>query len=106
MADPIIIRRPALKLARPPQPPIEVERLEGEDDYHYFARAGSIQRLGMNWWQHPNYTHPPRHSLNPEVWAAARAPFLAEIAQAAAADRARNPLAVMQQQLRDAMKGS
>ena len=96
--------RPTLRIARPPaEPPIEVERLEHESDTHYAARCESIRALGANWWRHPRYSFPARHSRNPEVWKLAREPFLAEIRRAAAADRARNPLALMQQQIREAM---
>lgn len=99
--------RPTLKLARPPQdPPIEVERIEGESEAHYEKRCASIRALGSMWWKHPSYPHPARHSRNPEVWKPAREPFLAAIREAAAADRARNPLAQLQQQIRDAMKAA
>jgi hypothetical protein len=98
--------RPTLCIARPPKPaPVEVLRLEHESDWHFAARCASIERLGAAWWRHPQYAHPARHSRNAEVWTQARAPYLAEIARAAAADRARNPLAVMQQQINQAMKG-
>lgn len=97
--------RPILKLARA-EPTIEVSRIKDESDYHYTARCASIRALGVNHWQHPAYPRPARHSLNPEVWTAARKPYLEAIARAAAADRARNPLAVMQQGIRDVMGGA
>lgn len=96
--------RPTLKLARQQSPQVEVPRLEGESDYHYTARCASIERLGVNWWKHPDYAHPARHSLNAEVWVPARAPYLSAISRAAATDRARNPLTKMQQRINAAME--
>lgn len=104
MSAPDRKRRETLHIARPSiDAPADVPRIEGETDWHYMARCASIRALGVSWWGHPAYGNPARHSLNPEVYQAARQPYLAEIRERAAADRARNPLAVMQQQLREAM---
>jgi hypothetical protein len=97
-------RRATLHLAEPKiDAPVEVPRLEFEDDAHYAKRCASIRALGVNHWAHPQYPHPARHSRNPEVWMPARADYLAAIRDRAAADRARNPLAVMQQSIRNVM---
>jgi len=99
--------RPALRLALPPaQPPVEVARLPGESDSYYAARCTAIAAMGASWWQHPQYQHPPRHSNNPEIWKPAREPFLADIRRRAAVDRLANPLAKIQQDVRDALKGT
>jgi hypothetical protein len=98
--------RPTLRLARPPaQQPVEVTRLQGESDSYYTARCAAIAAMGESWWQHPQYQHPPRHSTNPEIWKPAREPFLADIRRRAAVDRLANPLAKIQQDVRDALKG-
>lgn len=65
-------------------------RIESEPLEIHDARIAAIRRLGVRWVMHPAYTFNPRHSNNPEVYRPARADFLAGIAKAAAADRARN----------------
>ncbi len=99
--------RPTLRLAPPPaQPAVEVARLPGESDSHYTARCAAIAAMGATWWQHPQYQHPPRHSTNPEIWKPAREPFLADIRRRAAVDRMANPMAKLQQGVRNALKGT
>ncbi len=95
--------RTTLRLARPEPAAIEVPRLDGEIDTHYAARCASIAQLGANWWRHPDYEAPARHSTNPEIWRPAREPYLADIRRRAAIDRMANPLAKIQQDVRDAL---
>lgn len=49
---------------------------------------------------HPDYVPNPRHSFNPEVYQAARAPYLAAIAIAAKFDREQNPAYIRAQNIR------
>jgi hypothetical protein len=65
------------------------QRIESEALYIHENRIAAIKRLGKNWLFHPAYVPNQRHSNNPEVYRAARRPFLAEIARRAAADRER-----------------
>lgn len=81
----------SLKLIRPEAATPPIRRLEHESDWHYATRCRSIRLLGDRWIKHPAYTFTPRHSNCPELWAQARAQFLAQISLAAADDRARNP---------------
>ena len=49
---------------------------------------------------HPDYVPNPRHSFNPEIYQAARAPYLAAIAIAAKFDREQNPAYIRAQNVR------
>lgn len=51
---------------------------------------------------HPAYKFTPRHSTNPDIYVAARQPYLDAIAAAAAADRERNPAYHTAQTIRQA----
>lgn len=85
------MRATAFKLI---QPGVQVKlprRVEAEPIAVHEARVAAVKRLGSKWVRHPAYRFDPRHSNNPEVYGPARAAYLACIAKAAAADRARNP---------------
>jgi len=81
----------ALKLLRQikptAQPDYEPQRIKGEAEHIHIARTAAIKELGVNWLMHPDYAYNPRHSYDPEVYQAARAPYLAHVAALAAADR-------------------
>jgi len=79
-------------VARPTATAKPLKRWETESLAVHEARIVAVRKLGRNWVNHPAYVFNPRHSNNPDLCNAARAPYLAGIAQRAAADRARNPL--------------
>jgi len=79
-------------------------RIESEPLEIHDARIAAIRRLGVRWLMHPLYSLNPRHSNNPEVYRPARAAFLACIAKAAAADRARNPAYIRQAAVNKALE--
>lgn len=56
--------------------------------------------LGKRWISHPDYRFDPRHSNNPDIFNAARQPFLANVRLAASADRNRNPAFLRAEQIR------
>lgn len=77
-------------VAQPALEQLHVRKLQWESDAHYLRRVVAIRALGVRWVRHPAYQFDARHSTNLDLWAAAREPY-AEVARAAAADRARNP---------------
>lgn len=79
-------------------------RIESEDLAIHEARIAAIKRLGKNWVKHPAYQFNPRHSHNPEVYQAARAPYLSAISRAAAADRERRESFQSAQRVRAALR--
>lgn len=81
----------------------EPARIEAEALQVHEARIAAIKRLGKNWVKHPAYTFNPRHSHNPEVYEAARAPYLSAISRAAAADRERRESFQSAQRVRAAL---
>lgn len=99
------MKRETLKLIRPLAVTPPIERLEHESDWHYAARCRSIRMLGERWVGHPQYRFNPRHSNNPDLWAQARAQFLAQIALAAADDRAKNAAFHRAERFRAAVEG-
>lgn len=78
-------------------------RIESEALHVHEARIAAIKRMGRNWVKHPAYTFNPRHSHNPEVYEAARAPYLSAISRAAAADRERRESFQSAQRVRAAL---
>lgn len=90
-SDRPLMKRETLKLIRQPELTPAIRRLEFESDWHFAARCRSIRLLGSRWVKHPAYTFQPRHSNSPELSQQGRAQYLAQIALAAHADRARNP---------------
>ena len=79
-------------------------RIESEAQHIHDARVAAVKRLGRNWVKHLAYTFNPRHSHNPEVYEEARKPYLAAIAQAAAADRERREAFQSAQRVRGALR--
>ncbi len=65
--------------------------------------AAAIVAMGTGYVLHPGYRDNPRHSLNPDIYAPARARFLADIAAAAEADRKRNPMWQLANRVRAAL---
>lgn len=80
------------------------KRIESEALSIHEARIAAIKRLGKSWIKHPAYTFNPRHSHNPEVYQAARAPYLSAISRAAAADRERRESFQSAQRVRAALR--
>lgn len=95
------VNEPLPLAAMPPEP----RRLPSESQAVHDARIAAQRRLGTGWVLHPAYTFTPRHSVNPDVWGPARADYLAEVAQRAAADRARNPAWHTAQRVLRALEG-
>ncbi len=83
------MRATAFKLVEAAQAIPLPRRIESEAQHIHDARVAAVKRLGSNWVKHPAYQFNPRHSYNPEVYEAARAPFLTDIARRAASDRER-----------------
>lgn len=82
----------------------EPARIESESQEIHDARLVAIKRMGTGWIGHPAYVFNPRHSNDPEIYRAARAPFLSAIARAAAEARARRPAFVRQERVRAALE--
>ena len=91
--------------ARAPLITMPLKRLETESLVVHEARIAAVRNLGRNWVNHPAYDFNPRHSNNPDLSNAARAPYLAGVAARAAADRGRNPMFHSAEAMRAAVAG-
>lgn len=70
----------------------EPARIGAEAIQVHEARIAAIKALGRKWVKHPAYQFDPRHSNDPEIYIQARAGHLQQVADLAAAARAKNPL--------------
>lgn len=99
------MRATSFKLIQAEQASPMPRRIESEAQHIHEARMAAIKRMGRNWVKHPAYTFNPRHSHNPEVYEAARAPYLSGISRAAATDRERRESFQSAQRVRAALRG-
>ena len=99
------VLRPTLRLTTRGEVVPEPRRIDSEALEIHEARLIAVKRLGRKWLRHPAYQFDQRHSNDSNVYQNARAGYLAQVARAAAADRAKNPAFIRAQAVRAAIGG-